>query len=134
MKALYHMHKVPFPYSWIPAIRVWTSLGSHSSGYYNDWKKILKFSKVISMCVYLMRKTITTETDEEKGTNMVEKSLYFNWSGNVSLSWHWKGKYAYCILQNTESSAGKESACNAGDLDSIPGLGRSTGEGNGYTL
>ena len=29
-------------------------------------------------------------------------------------------------------SAGKESACNAGDLGSIPGLGRSPGEGKGY--
>ena len=29
---------------------------------------------------------------------------------------------------------GKESGCNAGDLDLIPGLGRSTGEGNGYPL
>ena len=27
-------------------------------------------------------------------------------------------------------SEGKESACNAGDLGSIPGLGRSSGEGN----
>ena len=31
-------------------------------------------------------------------------------------------------------SAGKESACNAGDLDLIPGLGRSPGEDNGYPL
>ena len=30
--------------------------------------------------------------------------------------------------------AGKESTCNVGDLDSIPGLGRSPGEGNGYPL
>ena len=29
-------------------------------------------------------------------------------------------------------SAGKDSACNAGDLGSIPGLGRSPGEGKGY--
>jgi len=29
-------------------------------------------------------------------------------------------------------SSGKESACNAGNLDSIPGLGRFPGEGNGY--
>ena len=29
---------------------------------------------------------------------------------------------------------GKESACNVGDLDSIPGLGRSPGEGNGNPL
>ena len=31
-------------------------------------------------------------------------------------------------------SARKESACNAGDLGSIPGLGRSPGEGKGYPL
>ena len=31
-------------------------------------------------------------------------------------------------------SAGKESACNVGDLGLIPGLGRSLGEGKGYTL
>ena len=30
----------------------------------------------------------------------------------------------------THSSVGKSSACNAGDLGSIPGLGRSPGEGN----
>ena len=29
---------------------------------------------------------------------------------------------------------GKASACNAGDLGSIPGLGRSPGEGNGNLL
>ena len=31
-------------------------------------------------------------------------------------------------------SNGEESACNAGDADSIPGLGRSSGEGNGNPL
>ena len=31
-------------------------------------------------------------------------------------------------------SAGKESICNVGDLGSIPGLGRSPGEGKGYSL
>ena len=31
-------------------------------------------------------------------------------------------------------SDGKESACNVGDLGSIPGLGRSPGEGKGYPL
>ena len=33
-----------------------------------------------------------------------------------------------------DSSVGKEFACNAGDTGSIPGLGRSTGEGIGYLL
>ena len=33
-----------------------------------------------------------------------------------------------------DGSDSKESACNAGDLGSIPGLGRSPGEGSGYPL
>ena len=33
-----------------------------------------------------------------------------------------------------DSLAGKESACNAGDPGSIPGSGRSSGEGIGYPL
>ena len=33
-----------------------------------------------------------------------------------------------------DSSAGKESTCNAGDPSLIPGLGRSPGEGIGYLL
>ena len=31
-------------------------------------------------------------------------------------------------------SADKDSACNAGDLGLIPGLGRSPGDGNSYPL
>ena len=32
------------------------------------------------------------------------------------------------------AQGGKESACNVGDLGSIPGLGRSPGEGKGHPL
>ena len=38
------------------------------------------------------------------------------------------------VIPPTGGSAGKESACNAGDLGSIPGLGRFPGEGKGYAL
>ena len=34
----------------------------------------------------------------------------------------------------SDSSVGKESACNAGDPGSIPGSGRSPGKGIGYLL
>ena len=37
-------------------------------------------------------------------------------------------------LSFPDGSAGKESACIAGDLGLIPGWGRSPGEGNGYPL
>ena len=36
-----------------------------------------------------------------------------------------------CFLQGV---VGKESVCNSGDSGSIPGLGRSAGEGSGYPL
>ena len=40
-----------------------------------------------------------------------------------------------CLVMSVPgSSAGKESACNAGDPGSIPGSGRSPGEGNCYPL
>ena len=38
------------------------------------------------------------------------------------------------FLVPSGSSGGKESACNAGDRGSIPGSGRSAGEGIGYPL
>ena len=40
----------------------------------------------------------------------------------------------YILLGFPGGSGGKESACNAGDLGSITGLGRSPGEGNGSPL
>ena len=39
-----------------------------------------------------------------------------------------------CYFCFASSSDSKESACNAGDPGSIPGSGRSPGEGNGYPL
>ena len=43
----------------------------------------------------------------------------------------WEG---YTMVGFPGDSNGKESACNAGDLGSIPGSGRSPGEGNGSPL
>ena len=44
------------------------------------------------------------------------------------------GKYSVFTMGFPCGSAGKESACNAGDLGSITGLGRYPGEGKGYPL
>ena len=43
---------------------------------------------------------------------------------------------SWCLKDFLElcGSAGKESACSVGDVGSIPGLGRSLGEGKGYSL
>ena len=41
-------------------------------------------------------------------------------------------KNTWLMPGNTDGSDGKESACNVGDLGSIPGMGISPGEKNGY--
>ena len=71
-------------------------------------------------------KTLTTQCDNQ----------YFKaW---VSLFWSIIMNYFFgvlwCLLGFPGGSAGKESACNVGDLSSVPGLGRSSGEGNGNPL
>ena len=45
-----------------------------------------------------------------------------------------KSTYLIVILDFPSSSDGKASVYHAGDLGSIPGLGRSPGEGNGTPL
>ena len=54
-----------------------------------------------------------------------------NWAGR-----HAESQFHYSILCAVlpSSSAGKESACNAVDPGSIPGLESSPGEGIGYPL
>ena len=50
----------------------------------------------------------------------------------VTKSWAWLSNFHfYCFPGGSEVKA---SACNAGDLGSIPGSGRSPGEGNGNPL
>ena len=43
-------------------------------------------------------------------------------------------KHAYMQIDFPGALDGKESACNAGDPGSIPGLGRYPGDGNGNPL
>ena len=47
---------------------------------------------------------------------------------------HWRRDRLPVFLGFPCGSAGKESACSEGDLDLIPRLGRSPGEGKGYPL
>ena len=42
--------------------------------------------------------------------------------------------FLYILVSFPCGSGGKEPTCNAGDPSSVPGPGRSPGEGNGYLL
>ena len=58
------------------------------------------------------------------------------WGPRTLLSLHplFHVSFSYVHYHHSYSSVGKESACNAGDPGSIPGWGRSPGEGIGYPL
>ena len=59
---------------------------------------------------------------------------FYNQSMTNFLSYRsWSGLFTN-LTGSLPSSVSKESACNAGDLGSIPGLGRSPGGGNGNPL
>ena len=53
----------------------------------------------------------------------------------MSAEYKWAHNFKFYYTQGFPgSSGGEESACNVGDLGSIPGSGRSPGEGNSYPL
>ena len=56
------------------------------------------------------------------------------WVEGAVCPWENTGRKSGFTATFPDSSVGKESICNAGDLRSIPGLGRSPGEGKGYSL
>ena len=59
--------------------------------------------------------------------------VQFNsWAGKIC--WRRDRLPTPVLLGFSCGSAGKESACSAGDLGLIPGLGRSPGEGKGFPL
>ena len=62
----------------------------------------------------------------------VEKKFIYLFGCVRSQMWHMGSLVVALEIQFPESSVPKESACNAGDPVSIPGLGRSSEEGIGY--
>ena len=85
--------------------------------------------------IKLLLKVVYTEWERQVPT-FVSKEVSSGWVWGVCRNQMWK------VLQRDEASGeagnfgsdSKESACNAGDPGSIPGLRRSPGEGNGNPL
>ena len=88
-------------------------------------------TEILITCLPHIKPTFKKQHGRGKKTTL-ELDLDESWFYNI---WLWN------IWQVSQSlggfpcgSAGKESTCNSGDLDSIPGLGRSPGERKGYPL
>ena len=68
-----------------------------------------------------------------KNLPAMQETQFDSWVGKIP--WRRDRLPIPVFLGFPGGSAGKESACNVGDLGSIPGLGRSPGEvGKGYSL
>ena len=79
------------------------------------------------------------------GSRQFKTTLF---KGQLTIKWKLREKSSFCgsVFLNFRfwhcrevkgfpgGSDGKDSACNAGDPGSVPGLGRSPGEGNSYSL
>ena len=67
-------------------------------------------------------------------TEPPEKPMFITSSIFILAYFFLRSSICVCFHMFPAGSDGKESACNAGDLGSIPRLGRSPGEGNGNPL
>ena len=67
-----------------------------------------------------------------KNLPAMQETQFSSWIGKIC--WRSNRLPTPVSLGFPGGSAGKESIHNAGDLGSIPGLGRSPGEGKGYPL
>ena len=67
-----------------------------------------------------------------KNPPAMQETPFDSWVGKIR--WKRDRLPSLVFLSFLCGSAGKESARNSGDLGSIPGLGRSPGEGKGYPL
>ena len=69
--------------------------------------------------------------DTKVQTEHPYKPVHIYWMSKINISARKELSELIFYLGFPDSSAGKESACNAGDSSSIPGSGRSPGEGIG---
>ena len=103
----------------------------HTHGFLRDWK--------VGNLWFLFNSYYNLSFEAVKVRDFCCIPVIENWGISVSDSlkiklWGWFSKlqveFEGVPSLREADTAGKESACNAGDLGSIPGLGRSPGEGN----
>ena len=98
---------------------------------------------MLSVKVISKKENSSVERDENLKTqsHIMTQTLINSLSSLFSLILYFEGRvsrkfsvYDMTLMGFPDDSANKECAYIAGDLGSIPGLGRSPGEGNGYPL
>ena len=81
-----------------------------------------------TFCRHLLLGVPRAEMSLSVASHILLWELGTSWVQNRSLL------FSSCLMDSSGGSDSKESACNSGDLGSIPGLGRSPEKGNGSPL
>ena len=97
---------------------------------FNDSSQSEHFFKVI---LYQIR-VVATRDHKQRAFSLYFQQLVFTLSGFPVNTYYILSTYLIFIQGFPGSLDGKELACNAGDLGSIPGFGKSAGKGNDIPL
>ena len=91
---------------------------------------LIHFSVLLSFNAKLVRIRASLLAQLVKNPPTMQETWFDSWVGMI----HWRRDRlpTPVFLGFPGGSAGIESACSVGDLDSVPVLGRSPGEGNSY--
>ena len=87
---------------------------------------------MINFVIFIKRNEYPLIVQLVKNQPAMQETQFHSWVGKIC--WRKDRLPTPVFLGFPYGSAGKEFACNVGDLDSIPGLGRSSGEGKDYPL
>ena len=111
-------------YGWVPSLFTWNYNNVFNWPYPNTMEKeMASHSSTLAWEIPGIK--------EPSGLQYLgSQRVGHDWATNTYLHLLTQG----IILGFPGGSDGKESACNAGDLGSVPGSGRFPGEGNGYPL
>ena len=93
------------------------------------WVQTLQRLWLWSNTIHCFSKCTTRGTQTISGNAQIDDAFHFY--NKCILKYVQKIKPTQDLVGFPHSSVGKESACNSGDQGSIPGSGRSSGEGNG---
>ena len=115
----------PFWHFWVSGFSKpsWVTQNKRGKGQSN---RIETFGHI---CLFLILDSASLIAQLVKNQPAMQETWFDSWVGKIP--WRRDRLRTPIILGFPGGSVGKESTCNAGDLGSIPGLGRSSGGGHG---
>ena len=138
----FHVRLLSLSMMFSGSIHIVTGVSTSSmfiAGYYSGYRYIqinyilfVQYGHLVCFYLLAFRASLIAQLVKNQVCKVGKESVFNSWVGKT----HWRKDRlpTPVFLGFPCGSAGKEFACNVGGLDSMPGLGRSPGEGKGYPL